>query len=407
MKEVIKIAVVGDIMPSGVLYGSDLNAVQSDVIQDLNQADIRIGNLECALGPYSDAPHFDPGKMSRLKDIVWAIDEDLERVIKMGFNVLCLANNHVFDLDREGLLHTISQLQKNKIGYCGAGMNINEASKPAIVKIKGKSIAILSFCDFREETVGYVPFATETEPGVNPLYPMEYSCAEVKKYKSIYDYVIVVPHWGVEHTWEATDVVIRDAKLLIEAGADAIMGGHPHRIQSSFYYKGVPVFPSLGNFFFPDRWLNKPRPTWYPPKGTNTSKYPRLTGYPWVERPTVKVWPWFGRIGMIAHIHISGKSLKKAESYVFMTEDNMLQKINELSSVLPQRVVLRLRLLKLKYKYPLFNSLLRVIRKMRNTITKAKNKINSAVVKSTRNSSLFRSLVITVAIPFLKSKWGG
>lgn len=406
MKETIKIAVVGDIMPSGVLYGSEKDSVQSEVIQDLKQADIRIGNLECALGPYCDAPHFDPGKMTRLKDIVWAIDEDLEKVTKMGFNILCLANNHIFDLDKDGLLHTIKQLKEKGIDYCGAGMNIKEASKPAVINIKGKTIAVLSFCDFREETVGYVPFATEKEPGVNPLYPMEYSCAEIKKYKSLYDYVLVVPHWGVEHTWEATDTVISDSKLLIKAGADAIIGGHPHRIQSTFYYKGAPIFPSLGNFFFPDRWLNKPRPTWYPPKGTDTSSYPRLTGYPWVEEPTVKVWPLFERIGMIGHIEIDGKCLKKKVSFVCLTEENILQKINKISSVLPARVVLRLRLLKLKYKYPFFNSLLHMIRKMRSHFGILKDKVYHAVIKSARNSGFLRSFLIAIAMPLLKNKGG-
>ena len=242
MKESISVAVVGDIMPSGVLYGSEKDAIHPDIVKELKDTDIRIGNLECALGPYSDAPHFDPGKMSRLKDIVWAIDEDLDRVLKMGFNVLCLANNHIYDLDKDGLKYTIGQLERKGLKYCGAGMNIKEASKPAVVQVKGKTIAVLSFCDYRDETVGYVPFATDTKPGVNPLYPMDYSCAEVKKYKALYDYVIVVPHWGVEHTWVATNTVISDAKKLVKAGADAVVGGHPHRIQSSYYYKGIPVF---------------------------------------------------------------------------------------------------------------------------------------------------------------------
>lgn len=370
MIDSIKVAAVGDIMPSGVLYGSDKDVIHESVLNELSGADIRIGNLECALGPYCDAPHFDPGKMSRLKDVVWAIDEDLDRVIKMGFNVLCLANNHIFDLDKEGLSYTIDLLESKGIKYCGAGMNINEASKPAVIETKGKSIAVLSFCDYREETVGYVPFASETEPGVNPLYPMEYSCSEVKKFKALYDYVIVVPHWGIEHRWEATETVISDAKSLVNAGADAIIGGHPHRIQSSFYYKGAPVFPSLGNFFFPDRWLNTPRPTWYPPKGTDTSAYPRLYGYPWVNEPTVKVWPLFGRVGMIAQLELKGGSITKHESFVYMTDDNILQKIEHLSRVISTKDTYRLAFLTLTYKYGCIKTLLSAIRKFRQTLNK-------------------------------------
>lgn len=350
MKDSIKVAVAGDIMPSGVLYGSDKDAIHADVINKLKGADIRIGNLECALGPYCDTPHFDPEKMSRLKDVVWAVDEDLDRVIKMGFDILCLANNHIYDLDKEGMKYTINLLKRKGIKHCGAGMNINEASKPAVIEVKGKTVAVLSFCDYREETVGYVPFATETKPGVNPLYPMEYSCSEVKKYKVLYDYVIVVPHWGIEKTWKATQTVLDDAKKLIEVGADAVMGGHPHRIQSSFYYNSKPIYPSLGNFFFPDRYLNSPRPTWYPLKGTDTSTYPRKYGYPWVTEPTVKVWPYNGRIGMVAQLTFEERKIRKDDFYVYLTEENELITTN-LSHVLPFGIICYLQGLKLSYKF--------------------------------------------------------
>lgn len=314
----IRIKAVGDVMPSGVLYDSTENFVSPEVLNCLADADIRLGNLESAIGPYTDSPTFDKGKMERKMDIIWAIDEDLDRLTQLGLDVVSLANNHIYDLGEDGLTHTISELDKRGIKHCGAGRNLKEASQPAVFKVKDKTIAFLSFCDYREETVGYVPFAKEDAAGLNPLYPLSYSCSEIHKYKTIYDYVFVVPHWGVENTWWTTPQVIKDARALIDAGADGILGGHPHRVQANFKYRHKPVFPSLGNFFFPDRFLNKPRPTWYPPKGTDTSCYPRVFGYPWVKEPVMKIWCKESRLGMIADIKIQNDTISSTCDYAIV-----------------------------------------------------------------------------------------
>ena len=379
MNENIKIKIVGDVMPSGVLYGKEDLFVSDAVVENLKDADLRIANLECAVSPYCDSPHFDPEKMSRLMDTVWCIDEDLDRIVKMGFEVVCLANNHLYDLDKDGLIYTIQQLDSLKILHCGAGLNLEEASKPAVITIGDKTIAILSFCDYREETVGYVPFATEDTPGLNPLYPMSYSCSEVKKYKELYDYVLVVPHWGVEHTWVATSAVIKDAKMLIDSGADAILGGHPHRIQTPFYYKKKPVFPSLGNFFFPDRYLNKPRPTWYPAKGTDTSTYPRLYGYPWVEEPTIKVWPEKGRVEMISTLCV-GDKITMSYDYVYLNSDNYLGSLSKLTSVLSIIDVLQLKITLLMYKCKIFYIFVKVAHYMLNLIRRIYRRIKRVII---------------------------
>lgn len=194
-------------------------------------------------------------------------------------------------------------------------------------------------------------------------------CSEIRYYKKLYDYVIVVPHWGIEHTWMVTMTVIKDSKVLIEAGADAVMGGHPHRIQSSYYFKSKPVYPSLGNFFFPDRFLNTPRPTWYPAKGVETKNYPRKYGYPWVDEPTVKVWPKYGRVGMIAHLEICESKIKKHNSYVYLNEENYLRSLKRLTDILPFKVVLQLTVLGLIYGNP---TLMDLLRHIKNIIKKVK-----------------------------------
>ena len=223
---------------------------------------------------------------------------------ELGINVTALANNHIYDLGHEGLVNTIEKLDELNILHCGAGINIAEASKPAVIKLGGKTYAFLSFCCYREETVGYVPFATETKSGVNPLYPLDYSTSEVRKYKQLYDYVFVIPHWGIEHRWMPVPYVFDVANALIKAGADGIIGGHPHRVQPLIKNKKNFIAYSLGNFLFPDRYINKPRPTYYPPLTEDRSQYPVTYGYPYVEVPTYKKWKALGRIGAVLNIDI-------------------------------------------------------------------------------------------------------
>lgn len=366
----IKLSFVGDTMPSGVLYGETRAFASKRLLNLLSDADVRIGNLECALGSYCDTPSFDKEKMSRLKDIVWAIDEDISRIKQLNINMVSLANNHVFDLGKEGLQYTIQILDENGIKYFGAGNNIQEASEPAVIDVKGMKIAVLGFCDYRDETVGYIPFADENTPGINPLYPLERTCSVIKQCKTTFDYVFVVPHWGVEHTWIPTETVLRDIRTLINAGADAVIGGHPHRMQSHFTYKGKPCYPSLGNFFFPDRYLNTPRPTWYPPKGTDTSNYERKYGYPWVTKPTIKLWPREERVGMIAEITIRGNKVKSKARFSYLNDDNFLDLLEDTSEVLSTKDLLWLNMMKFLSKninlYRVVMYLLQKAHNMRN-----------------------------------------
>ena len=117
-------------MPAGVHHGKKDNYIKSDVLEFLKSFDIRVATLECAIG---DKPSFDPEKMVRKQDIVYAPTSDLYRVKEMGIDVVSLANNHAFDLGEEGLINTCKQLDKLGIKYCGAGLNSEEASRPAVV----------------------------------------------------------------------------------------------------------------------------------------------------------------------------------------------------------------------------------------------------------------------------------
>ena len=172
----------GDIMPGGVLPYQD-HYITLELLDYLKSFDFRIGTLEAAIG--TDLP-YDPVKMAGRQNIVYARNEDFFRVKEMGFDVVSLANNHVWDLGEEGLRNTIKVLQENGIKYCGAGLNIEEASRPAIIEKDGMKIAILAYCMYGNPWLGYVELAGENKAGVNPL-DIEKVVYDIKDAKQKYD----------------------------------------------------------------------------------------------------------------------------------------------------------------------------------------------------------------------------
>jgi poly-gamma-glutamate synthesis protein (capsule biosynthesis protein) len=314
------IAAFGDIMPGGLLSGTDNEFISLEVKELLDHADIRVGTLETAIG---NEPTFYPEKMARSADVIYAKDEDLKRLKELKVDIVSLANNHFFDLGPEGAVHAIGQLDELGIRHCGAGRNLEEASRPVVMEHDGKSYAFLSFCDWRAETVGWCPFATETEMGVNPMLD-DYVVDQIQKNKKIYDYVIVIPHWGKEHSFVTTRHVYRLARKMKKAGADMIFGGHTHRIQPVLSRRNQVVAYSMGNFLFPDRLLVKPRSTYYPDEPLDTTKLPVTDRYPFVEETTLKIWKPLARIGMVVMTKVEGKSIKAQPYFVRMSKSNRL-----------------------------------------------------------------------------------
>jgi poly-gamma-glutamate synthesis protein (capsule biosynthesis protein) len=299
----IKIAFVGDIFPGGVLINQE-KTCDDKVMDVLMSADLRVATLECALGPGEvDGYSFDEEKMARpdWRNIFWAPNECINRLKELHIDVVTIANNHIFDLGEKGLINTIRLLDENGIKHCGAGANMEEASKPAMVEINGKKIAFL----------GYMPYwweaphpASEINAGINHLH-IEKVEKDVIKSKEQYDYVFVLPHWGIEHTHYPTNREREFALKIINAGADGIIGSHTHMIQPLVKYKGIPVFFSLGNFLFPDYYISANRPVCYP-KVEEITSIPSVFGYPkYPERILKCVWKPNNRVGAIYQMTIA------------------------------------------------------------------------------------------------------
>ncbi|SFT01602.1 poly-gamma-glutamate synthesis protein (capsule biosynthesis protein) [Porphyromonadaceae bacterium NLAE-zl-C104] len=298
--EKIKIAFLGDIMPGGILSGKTDSYISDSLLSYLKSFDLRIATLECAMGDYLA---FDPVKMQGKKSIIYAKNIDIQKLVNLNIDAVSIANNHTFDLGKEGLQNTIELLKKNNILFFGAGMNSEEASKPVIIKKKNKSIALFGYCS-DSTGYGYLPLAKGNTPGVNHLN-INKVLSDIRIAKQNNDYVFVLPHWGMEHTYFPPVECKRNAYQMIKAGADGIIGGHPHRIQPLSFYKEKPIYYSLGNFLFPDRYLQPPRPVWYPPKDFDDENMPVTYGFPYVTEYTKKLWKPVSRIGMVAEVTLS------------------------------------------------------------------------------------------------------
>lgn len=287
MPDTIRIACMGDTMPGGILHYESGDAFCSQKLLDkLATADIRVATLETAIG---DTPDFDAEKMKRDKDVIYCPTANLSRLAHLGINVVSLANNHAWDLGLSGIEHTMRQLDRLGIKYCGAGKNLEEARNPAVVTLNGKSVAFIAFCDNKPGTCGYIPEASDSTPGINVMSECNIKNS-IAALKGRFDYLFVMMHWGKEYYYYPMPEVNRLARKMIDWGADGVIGSHSHQIQPTILYKGKPIIFSLGNFFFPDRLITKPRSTYYPDSRPELSGLPQTLGYPMVERPTFKIW---------------------------------------------------------------------------------------------------------------------
>lgn len=178
----------------------------------------------------------DPDNVSYLKDL--------------GVDIVGLANNHTFDFGEVSFLDTLETLEKAEIPYVGAGRTMKEAGAPVYLEVDGFKIAYVAAS--RAEYTIYTPEATDTEPGILWCYDYTRFLESIKTAAENADYVIALPHWGVEHSTVLEEEQIYGAHALIDAGADAVIGAHPHILQGIEYYEGKPILYSLGNFWFDD-----------------------------------------------------------------------------------------------------------------------------------------------------------
>jgi poly-gamma-glutamate capsule biosynthesis protein CapA/YwtB (metallophosphatase superfamily) len=241
-QEEITIAAVGDLMLGGRTgpfleqYGPDYPF--QEVMPVLRQADLVAGNLE--------SPISTRGIAVENKKFTLRAGPAAARALKSGgIRVVSLANNHAMDFGPLALQDTLAALDENAVLYTGAGMNLDDARAPAVVKIKGKTLAFLSY----SLTFPLEFFASAGQPGTAPGYA-DFVKADIEKVRPTADLVVVSFHWGAELLTAAKDYQIELGHQAIDWGADLVLGHHPHVLQELEVYKGRLIAYSLGNFVF-------------------------------------------------------------------------------------------------------------------------------------------------------------
>ncbi|MEY3468812.1 MAG: hypothetical protein RL203_906 [Pseudomonadota bacterium] len=236
----VSLLVVGDMM----LAGAPGRAMQKGIdpfagfAKLFKASDIRIGNLECVVATKGSQ---EPDKPNTFRAHPYSL-----KYLRKYFDAVGLANNHSGDFGPQAFSEMLGLLKKNGIAYYGAGHNLKEAHTPVLFERNGIRIAILGYDEFQprnfeadHDRVGVA--WSEDEQVVRDIQ------AARKEWRA--DIVIPVMHWG----WEEPVANARQrqlARLMIDAGADAVIGGHPHQVQDTERYKNKPIFYSLGNFVF-------------------------------------------------------------------------------------------------------------------------------------------------------------
>jgi poly-gamma-glutamate capsule biosynthesis protein CapA/YwtB (metallophosphatase superfamily) len=207
----------------------------------IKSADIAAANFE---NPAPDKPRFHASGTNFSADPRY-----IDGLAAAGIDYLSLANNHIRDAGGAGLLQTIKNVKKRGIAVSGAGKNLAAARKPAILEAGGTKVAILGY-----DAIAGGYHATATRVGSAGL-----SAKAVKKdvaaaRKAGADVVIVYPHWGTEYDPTPFANQKKLAEMIIDGGADMVIGNHAHWAGAMEVYKGKPIWYALGNFVFDQTW---------------------------------------------------------------------------------------------------------------------------------------------------------
>jgi poly-gamma-glutamate synthesis protein (capsule biosynthesis protein) len=227
------LAAVGDIHA-----GDRPPTVSEDLGRLLAAADVVIVNQE---SPLSDRgqPHGDKSLHLRSVPAAVSLLKDLHA------SVAVLANNHICDWGCEALAQTVEVLDQAGIAHTGAGLSLEDASRPVIVKAHGVSLGILAFSETRIQA----PAAGTGAFGVAPL-ELQHMVRAVRELRPQVDCVIVNAHWGYTNYHYPTSAQLALGRALVEAGATLVLGHHPHVVQGIEHRGTASVAYSLGNLVF-------------------------------------------------------------------------------------------------------------------------------------------------------------
>jgi len=250
---VVRMAVVGDLMLARRVGGAmsaagDFAAPLRPTAARLGAADITVGNLESTLSR--------AGAPRQGNDSFGADPRVLTGLRLAGFDAVSLANNHTGDYGPAALVETVRRVRAAKIAPLGAGRDAGEARRPVVLERDGIRFGFLAF-----NAIGETPAAAGDRPGAvqlrmqprtGPLNRGDLSAMTraIRTLRPQVDVLTVLPHWGTQYTSRIVPDQRTVARALVDAGADLVVGGHPHVVQGAEIHRGGLIAYSLGNYVF-------------------------------------------------------------------------------------------------------------------------------------------------------------
>lgn len=244
VKSAVSLIAVGDVMLSRdverkIKQTGDFTFPFLKVKDYLSTGDIVFGNLESPITP---------GREVAAGEMVFRAPVGVGLGLKQaGFTILSLANNHTPNFGEIGLLDTFNNISKAGLLYVGAGENEEKAYAPVLIEKNGLKFAFLAYNDSDVVPPSYRAGLNYAGTAIMDGVILEKSIQESKKSA---DFVVISMHSGTEYAAKPNTRQIEFAHLAIDAGADLVIGHHPHVIQEIEKYKGRYILYSMGNFVF-------------------------------------------------------------------------------------------------------------------------------------------------------------
>lgn len=239
-------AIMANLLKRG---GTIDNGISPALLEKLQGVDILVANNEF---PFTDRGAPTEGKTYTFR----ADTKAVSYLHDIGVDAAVLANNHIYDFGEVGLLDTLETLTQAGIPYVGAGRNLQEASAPIYYIVNDMKIALVAATQIERLDNPDTKGATQNSAGVFRCLNPEKLYEVVETAKENSDFVIVYIHWGTENVTEPDWAQLDQAPKLAQAGADLIIGDHPHCLQGITYFDDTPVIYSMGNFWFNSRTID-------------------------------------------------------------------------------------------------------------------------------------------------------
>jgi poly-gamma-glutamate synthesis protein (capsule biosynthesis protein) len=246
----ITIAITGDIMLSRsvgarILATSDRFPF-NDTADWLSGFDLTVGNLECVVSTL--------GQPQPKQYTFEAPPRGFERVAAAGYDIVSVANNHSGDYGPAAFADMLQHLPTYGVTPLGGGLNLTQAHTPVIRTVRSTTVGLLAYCAI--EPMNFA--ATASAPG-HAWLDAALMTADIRALRPKVDFLLVFTHWGIEYHPEQSSDQEAMAHVAIDAGADFVVGAHPHVIQPSSSYRGKPIVYSLGNFVFEEMYGEEER----------------------------------------------------------------------------------------------------------------------------------------------------